>query len=79
MMEEPLLGEEERETFSSSLLLNLYVGHFLARWGARFKFFGSSLILDVFQFYLTYFVVLCFLISSKLISLVLYILDEMTV
>ncbi|KAL7095201.1 hypothetical protein ACP275_10G009200 [Erythranthe tilingii] len=46
MMDEPLLDQEQQQhnpTFSSSLLLNLYVGHFLARWGARMWEFSVGL------------------------------------
>ncbi|EYU41976.1 hypothetical protein MIMGU_mgv1a019987mg [Erythranthe guttata] len=35
--------EEQPLTFSSSLLLNLYVGHFLSRWGARMWEFSIGL------------------------------------
>lgn len=39
-MDEPLIDQEvQTHSFSSSLLLNLYIGHFLARWGARFLYF----------------------------------------
>ncbi|KAK6164789.1 hypothetical protein DH2020_001653 [Rehmannia glutinosa] len=41
MMNEPLL--DQPPSFSSSLLLNLYVGHFLARWGARMWEFSVGL------------------------------------
>ncbi|KAL0338113.1 UNVERIFIED_CONTAM: Solute carrier family 40 member 2 [Sesamum angustifolium] len=44
-MNEPLLDVEEQQppSFSSSLLVNLYVGHFLARWGARMWEFSVGL------------------------------------
>ncbi|KAL0450952.1 UNVERIFIED_CONTAM: Solute carrier family 40 member 2 [Sesamum latifolium] len=44
-MNEPLLDIEEQQppSFSSSLLVNLYVGHFLARWGARMWEFSVGL------------------------------------
>ncbi|KAI3474256.1 hypothetical protein Pfo_029044 [Paulownia fortunei] len=35
--------EEQPPSFSSSLLVNLYVGHFLARWGARMWEFSVGL------------------------------------
>ncbi|KAK6118226.1 hypothetical protein DH2020_048012 [Rehmannia glutinosa] len=41
MMNVPLL--DQPPSFSSSLLLNLYVGHFLARWGARMWEFSVGL------------------------------------
>lgn len=42
-MDVPLIVEEvQTHSFSSSLLLNLYIGHFLARWGARFLHFLHS-------------------------------------
>ncbi|KAI3474255.1 hypothetical protein Pfo_029043 [Paulownia fortunei] len=44
MMNEPLLDQDEQPpSFSSSLLVNLYVGHFLARWGARMWEFSVGL------------------------------------
>lgn len=43
-MNEPLLSEERSTpSFPSSLLIYLYVGHFLARWGARMWEFSVGL------------------------------------
>ncbi|PIN19700.1 Iron transporter [Handroanthus impetiginosus] len=43
-MNEPSLDEEQGQpSFSSSLLVNLYVGHFLARWGARMWEFSVAI------------------------------------
>ncbi|KAH6786175.1 iron regulated 2 [Perilla frutescens var. hirtella] len=39
-MDEPLIEQAE---YSSSLLINLYIGHFLARWGARMWEFSVGL------------------------------------
>lgn len=41
-MDEALIEQEEYSSSSSLLVKKLYVGHFLARWGARF------FILDLF-------------------------------
>lgn len=46
MLNEPLLRVEEEQqplSFPSSLLIYLYVGHFLARWGARMWEFSVGL------------------------------------
>jgi len=40
---EPLLPQQQQQT-PSSLINHLYIGHFLARWDARFFFHLSSLI-----------------------------------
>ncbi|KAL8517147.1 hypothetical protein ACS0TY_015384 [Phlomoides rotata] len=43
-MDEPLIDQEvQTHSFSSPLLLNLYIGHFLARWGARMWEFSVGL------------------------------------
>jgi len=39
---EPFLAQEQQT--SSSLINHLYIGHFLARWDARFSFHLSPLI-----------------------------------
>ncbi|GFP92797.1 solute carrier family 40 member 2 [Phtheirospermum japonicum] len=45
MDNEPLLDDQSQQPplFSSTLLLNLYAGHFLARWGARMWEFSVGL------------------------------------
>lgn len=59
--------EEQTPTFPSSLLLNLYLGHFLARWGARsFSIFFilhhlSRFFTGLFYFYLGFFNCLLFI------------------
>ena len=52
---EPLLPDEERQpsqhsVLPQSLLMYLYVGHFLARWGARFFSLTTLILLDLFAF-----------------------------
>lgn len=59
--------EEQTPAFPSSLLLNLYLGHFLARWGARsFSIFFilhhlSRFFTGLFYFYLGFFNCLLFI------------------
>ncbi|EPS66057.1 hypothetical protein M569_08718, partial [Genlisea aurea] len=40
-MDEPLIGDTS--LYSDSLLISLYAGHFLARWGARMWEFSVGL------------------------------------
>ncbi|KAH7866627.1 hypothetical protein Vadar_022888 [Vaccinium darrowii] len=42
-VKEPLLRQQSQPPFPSSLLIYLYVGHFLARWGARMWEFAVGL------------------------------------
>ncbi|XP_059668099.1 solute carrier family 40 member 2-like isoform X2 [Cornus florida] len=43
MMRDPLLSQQQTPPYPSSLLTYLYVGHFLARWGARMWEFSVGL------------------------------------